>query len=95
MPLAREYRRFYLDGVPFATSAYWDVVDASDSPPPTDLLADVARGIPSRFFTLDFARAVSGEWLIVETGDGQVAGLPERMNMQEFYRTLVGWLALG
>lgn len=90
MPLAREYRRFYLDGAPLATSAYWDVADAADEvgAPPVDLFAEVARRIPSRFFTMDVARTLTGEWIIVELGDGQVAGLPERLPAADFYSAL-------
>ncbi len=38
---------------------------------------------------MDVARRREGDWMIVELGDGQVAGLPERANIEAFYRTLV------
>jgi hypothetical protein len=93
MPLSREFRRFYLDGAPLIASAYWDITDDDLSAPPEALFAEQARSIPSRFFTMDIALTVSKEWIIVELGDGQVAGLPERMPIQAFHRALATSLA--
>ncbi len=56
---------------------------------PHDLFSDVARQVESRFFTMDVAQTVSGEWMIVELGDGQVAGLPSRADVIKFYRELI------
>ena len=41
---------------------------------------------------MDVAKRVDGGWMIVELGDGQVAGLPERADVGAFYRALVGRL---
>jgi len=49
----------------------------------------LAGRVRSRFFTMDVARrAVDGEWLVVELGDGQVAGLPDDVDVGAFYRAL-------
>jgi len=90
MPLAREYRTFFLDGAPLYTAEYWEAGDYADEPPPPGLFAEVARRVASRFFTMDVARRPGGEWLIVELGDGQVAGQPERADPATFYRALAG-----
>lgn len=45
----------------------------------------VARKFKSNFFTMDIARKAYGEWIIIEPGDGQVAGLPENFSVKEFY----------
>jgi hypothetical protein len=37
---------------------------------------------------LDIAKRKDGGWLIVELGDGQVAGLPDHANKGEFYAKL-------
>jgi hypothetical protein len=37
---------------------------------------------------MDVAKTKLGEWLIVELGDGQVAGLPEKLNVDSFYQKL-------
>jgi hypothetical protein len=95
MPLAREFRRFYLDGAPLVTSAYWDVDADTGTPPPDDLFSAVAQRVPGRFFTMDIARTQAGGWLIVELGDGQVAGLPEHLPAPTFYRALAAHLDNG
>ncbi len=49
--------------------------------------------IQSRFFTVDLAQTDSGQWLIVDLGDGQVAGLREHVDMTEFYGRLISNMA--
>jgi hypothetical protein len=88
MPLALEYRTFYLDGRPLYTAPYWDEGDYTAVTPPPDLFLDVARAVESRFFTMDVARRRDGTWIIVELGDGQVAGLPQSADPRDFYARL-------
>jgi hypothetical protein len=90
MPLTREYRIFWLDGEPLLTVPYWEEGDYSGSEPPLATFRPVAADIPSRFVTMDVAqRAEDGVWQIVELGDGQVAGMPERADVLQFYEALV------
>jgi hypothetical protein len=42
----------------------------------------------SRFFTMDLARRRDGEWVIIELGDGQVAGLPSGSDAEGIYEAL-------
>ena len=89
MPLTREYRIFWLDGEPLLTAPYWDEGDYAGSEPPLATFRPVAADIASRFFTMDVAqRAEDGTWQIVELGDGQVAGMPERADVMQFYEAL-------
>jgi hypothetical protein len=88
MPLIREFRQFFLDGKLILSTPYWEEGDYSGLQAPTDLFQNVAQQVQSRFFTMDIARLRSGEWMIVELGDAQVAGLPERANVQAFYQAL-------
>jgi hypothetical protein len=37
---------------------------------------------------MDVARRRDGEWIIVELGDGQVAGLPDSADPRAFYAAL-------
>lgn len=91
MPLIKEFRLIFLDGRLIDTLRYWDIEGYEDDDlPPTDLFADVARKIKSRFFTLDVAQLRDGEWMIIEPGDGQVAGLPKSANPDKIYRALAG-----
>src|SRR5229473_676838 len=44
---------------------------------------------------MDVARRSDGSWLIVELGDGQVAGLPENAAIPAFYESLISALSDG
>ncbi len=94
MPLTREYRCFILDGAMLTRTAYWEEGDYDDAElPPETLFAGNIQRVRSRFFTLDVARRRDdGAWMIVEPGDGQVAGLPERLDPSDFYKALVSRL---
>ncbi len=89
MPLTREFRLFFLDGTLLLAAAYWDEGEYGDLQPPVERFADIARSVQSRFFTMDVAKRLDGEWLIVELGDGQVAGLPEQADLMTFYQGLL------
>jgi hypothetical protein len=88
MPLAKEFRIFYLDSEPLSCSPYWDEGGNDSSPPLLDEFAAIAQSVRSRFFTMDVARRRDGGWIIVELGDGQVAGLPGATDVGKFYSFL-------
>lgn len=86
MPLKQEYRLFFLNGQLLGSYDYWEEGEYSaDEHPPLDLFKDIAKGVESHFFSMDIAKTKSGEWIIIELGDGQVAGLPDKVNRLEFY----------
>jgi hypothetical protein len=87
LPLSEEYRVFYLDGRPLYWSDYWETGTPS-GPPPLERFDAVAAAVRSRFFTLDVAKRRDGGWLIIEPGDAQVAGLPDRADPLAFYGAL-------
>jgi len=87
MPLTLEYRLFVHEGTVVATYPYWNA-EYPAGPPPIDQFAEALKSIKSHFFSCDIAKTTRGRWLIVELGDGQVAGLPERCDVAEFYTTL-------
>jgi hypothetical protein len=94
MPLTREYRIFWLDGEPVLTAPYWEEGDYAGDEPATDAFRPVAAAIASRFFTMDVAqRADDSAWQIVELGDGQVAGIPERADVAHFCQALAQHLS--
>lgn len=93
MPLTLEYRLFFLDGWPLLVTPYWEGVDYEGAGPPVERFAALAAGVRSRFFTMDVARKRDGDWLVVELGDGQVAGLPDDADVGAFYRGLTDGLA--
>lgn len=88
MPLSQEFRLFFCDGSLLAQERYWNQGDYSAAILPIERFSTIASTIHSRFFTMDVARQRNGDWLIVELGDAQVAGLPEGADVQAFYRHL-------
>ena len=88
MPLTLEYRLFFLDGGPLLVTPYWEGVAYEGDGPPVERFTTLAVGVRSRFFTVDVARKRDGDWLVVELGDGQVAGLPDAADVGAFYRGL-------
>jgi hypothetical protein len=88
MPLTKEFRLFFLDGQPLFWTPYWDEGDYAGLVPPVERFAAVAGGVRSRFVTMDVAQRRGGDWLIVELGDAQVAGLPEHADVGGFYKAL-------
>jgi len=87
MPLTREFRLFVLDGSVIAESPYWETQDGT-SKPPIEQFEDLLGNVESHFFSCDVAKTTDGRWLIVELGDGQVAGLPEQCDPRVFYEAL-------
>lgn len=54
---------------------------------PVDLLSKLLN-IPSNFYTVDFAELESGDFVLIETGDGQVSGLSPNQSACKFYKKL-------
>jgi ATP-grasp domain, R2K clade family 3 len=88
MPLTKEFRIFYIDGLPIFDAPYWEGGDYGTLRAPTAQLDAVAGRLRSRFFSLDVALRSDGVWRIVEMGDGQVSGLPDEVSAAPFYRGL-------
>jgi hypothetical protein len=87
MPMIKEYRLFFLDGAALTSLHYWKTENqAEEDAPPSKLFADIARQVQSRFFTIDVAQTNTGEWMILDLGDGQVAGLPIDHDLDAIYR---------
>jgi ATP-grasp domain, R2K clade family 3 len=89
MPMTREFRMFVRDGEVRCCAPYWGEGRYEGAVPSADEFSDVTRRVQSRFFSMDAARRRGGAWMIVELGDGQVAGLPPGISAIEFYRMLI------
>ena len=88
MPLTKEFRLFFLDGKLLLAVPYWEEGEYGDLQPPIERFQQLAQNVQSRFFTMDVAKQLYGDWMIVELGDGQVAGLPEQTDRTAFYQGL-------
>lgn len=86
-PQINEHRIFILNKHPLYSSQYWGKLLHTEGPDFTEFEGIISE-IPSNFYSMDVARTQSGEWMIVELGDGQVAGLPENTDPNSFYRAL-------
>jgi ATP-grasp domain, R2K clade family 3 len=65
---------------------YWEEGEYSaDKHPSLDIFKGIAKNIESNFFSMDIAKTKNGEWIIIELGDGQVAGLPAKVDRLQFY----------
>ncbi len=88
MPLSREFRLFFLDGAPVFSTRYWDEAEYENESALPGWIEAVGHQVQSRFFTMDLARTTSGEWLIVELGDGQVSGIPDAADPSAFFQAV-------
>jgi len=88
MPLTKEYRLFFWNGQLLSVSRYWDAAEYSDDALPLAHFQALVGKINSRFFTMDVAQTVSGQWIVVELGDAQVAELPASADPAAFYAAL-------
>lgn len=88
MPLTKEFRIFFADRRVLKVFNYWDEGEYGETKPELDDFVKIAQDIDSKFFTMDVAKKKNGEWIIMELGDGQVAGLPDNADIDEFYINL-------
>ncbi len=88
MPLAAEFRSFWFDGKLVLSHKYWGDLTSFDTELPLAWMQGVVGRIDSAFFTMDVALKEDGTWIVIELGDGQVAGLPSRELAPEFFRDL-------
>ena len=84
---AKEYRLFFLNGKQIASAQYWMGEYDEEAP---EGFEEIAKNIPSTFFSMDVAKTKDGRWLVIEVGDGQVSSLPNDCDSKQFYRNLFG-----
>ncbi len=92
MPLSLEYRAFLLNGVMVSLDPYWDGDVGVHEKPDRAWIESIAQRISSPFLTIDVAQRLDGRWVVMEVGDGQVSGLPNRCTAAEFYSELAAAL---
>jgi hypothetical protein len=88
MPLTKEFRLFFLNGHLIQVLNYWDEGDYGTTQPDLETFIQIGAKVKSNFFTMDIAKKKNGQWMIMELGEGQVSGLPDNANKDEFYRMI-------
>lgn len=81
-----EYRVFYANHEIVTVSRNSGQENFAPSPP-QDLL-EKYRHLDSPYYTIDFAELESGDWKILEAGDGQVSGLLDQQDYEAYFRAL-------
>lgn len=89
MPLTEEYRLFFCNKKLVGIYDYWEEGEYNLTKPDTAEFEEIAKSIDSIFFSMDIARQKNGELIIIELGDGQVAGLPDKTNRIDYYKKLI------
>ena len=88
MPLTKEFRLVFSNKELVSVFDYWDEGEYGETKPNLEIFKELAETVESNFFTMDVAKKKNGDWIIMELGDGQVAGLPENANKDEYYINL-------
>jgi hypothetical protein len=88
MPLAEEYRLFFINGHLLDAFNYWEEGDYAAEKPQLENFINVGEKIPSNFFTMDVAKKEDGSFIIMELGDGQVSGVPEAADKRKFFESI-------
>lgn len=88
MPLTKEFRIVFLNKKIVQIFNYWDEGTYDSEKPDIIFFQNIAAKIESNFFTMDVAKKKKGGWIIMELGDGQVAGLPDTANKTSYYTEL-------
>lgn len=87
--LMNEWRLFVMNGKARVVIPYWGDLQPSDGDKPSDeIVRYVTERVSSPFYSADFAQLESGDWTLIEVGDGQVSGLPDGVDVDAFYREL-------
>jgi hypothetical protein len=86
MPLKLQVRLFFLNGKIRKIFNYRDEGNYNNSQPDQEKFEFIGKSIKSNFFTMAIAKRNDGDWIIMESGDGQVSGLPDNSDKIYFYK---------
>ena len=53
-----------------------------------EILIEKYRNLASPYYTVDYAELEDGTWRIVEAGDGEVSGLSDNQDYEQYFRAL-------
>jgi len=85
-----EWRVFYYDNRMISCSPNSNQKGNYENPKEfiSSVVNSIAFQTDSNFFTIDVAEKEGGEWMIIETGDGQVSGMSPNQNALEFFTAM-------
>ena len=85
-----EYRVFYINNN-IATITRNSGQNIYAPLPPQQLLEKYSH-LESRYYTVDYAELEDGSWKIIEAGDGQVSGLAEYQDYEQYFKVFYEYL---
>lgn len=85
-----EYRVFYINNK-IATITRNSGQSINTLLPPQQLLEKYSH-LESGYYTVDYAELEDGSWKIIEAGDGQVSGLAEHQDYEQYFKVLYEYL---
>ena len=88
MPLSEEYRLFFYKNELLCFFNYWEEGEYNTEKPNINDFVQISKFIESNFFTMDIAKDKNGKFIIIELGDGQVAGIPENEDKDILYKKI-------
>ena len=94
LPITKELRIFFFNKKIVDVLNYWEEGNYGEVDVELEKFTKIAQNIESNFFTMDIAQKTTGEWIIIELGDGQVSGLPDNTNHYKFYNNLKNMISL-
>lgn len=81
-----EYRVFYINHE--AATISRNSAQPTYAPLPPSELINKYKNLESDYYTVDYAELDDGSWKIIEAGDGEVSGLSEFQDYEQYYRAL-------
>lgn len=81
-----EYRVFYANHEVLSVSR--NAGQSPVTPQPPRELVEKYRGLPSVYYTVDYAELAEGTWKVLEAGDGSVSGLSQKQDAVSYFRSL-------
>jgi hypothetical protein len=82
-PLGREYRVFLYHGEVLGHGYYWEGEDPLKVLAPDEehsvlsLATEAARRVGTPYIAVDIGQTEGGDWIVIETGDGQFSGVSQ------------------
>ena len=88
MPLSEEYRIYFYKNNYLCIYNYWEEGIYKNIDFDIKYFVNIAKNVESNFFTMDIAKDIHGNLLIIELGDGQVSGIPENEDKNIIYEKI-------